>query len=48
LATDLGDNATREILAGILKDEDGHVNEIEENWTKSNRWGSAIPCDSGW
>jgi len=30
VATDVGDNATREILEGILKDEDGHVNEIEE------------------
>ena len=30
LATNLGDNATKEILEGILKDEDGHVNELEE------------------
>jgi bacterioferritin len=29
LATDLGDNATREILEGILTEEDVHVNEIE-------------------
>ena len=29
LAADLGDNATRDILEGILKDEDRHVNEIE-------------------
>ena len=29
LATELGDNATRELLDGILKDEDVHVNEIE-------------------
>lgn len=26
---DIGDNATREILEGILKEEDGHVNDIE-------------------
>jgi bacterioferritin len=30
LAVEVGDNATREILEGILKDEDAHVNEIEE------------------
>ena len=30
LATEVGDNATKEMLEGILKDEDGHVNEIEE------------------
>jgi len=29
LAAELGDNATREILESILKDEDVHVNEIE-------------------
>jgi bacterioferritin len=30
LAVDVGDNATKDILEGILKDEDSHVNEIEE------------------
>jgi bacterioferritin len=39
LATDLGDNATREILAGILKDEDGHVNEIEEKLDQIKQMG---------
>lgn len=29
-ARDIGDNATSEILEGILKDEDAHVDEIEE------------------
>jgi bacterioferritin len=39
LATDLGDNATKEILEGILKDEDGHVNEIEEKLDQINQMG---------
>ena len=39
LATDLGDNATREMLAGILKDEDGHVNEIEEKLGQIKQMG---------
>ena len=30
LARELGDNATADLLEGILKDEDAHVNEIEE------------------
>lgn len=30
LAGELGDFATREILETILKDEDGHIDEIEE------------------
>ena len=30
LATEVADNATKEILEAILKDEDGHVDEIEE------------------
>jgi len=29
LAVEVGDNATRELLESILKDEDGHVDEIE-------------------
>jgi bacterioferritin len=29
LAGDVGDYATREILEGILNDEDGHIDEIE-------------------
>ena len=39
LATDVGDNATREILEGILKDEDGHVNEIEEKLDQIKQMG---------
>jgi bacterioferritin len=31
LAGEVSDFATREILEKILKDEDGHVNQIEEN-----------------
>lgn len=30
LAVEVRDNATKEILEGILKDEDAHVDEIEE------------------
>jgi bacterioferritin len=30
LCADLGDNATKTFLEGILKDEDAHVDEIEE------------------
>jgi bacterioferritin len=30
LSVDVGDNATKEMLDGILTDEDGHVDEIEE------------------
>ncbi len=30
LALEVGDNATKEILEHILKDEDGHINGIEE------------------
>lgn len=29
-ARDIGDNATSELLESILKDEDAHVDEIEE------------------
>lgn len=39
LATDLGDNATRDILQGILKDEDRHVNEIEEKLDQIKQMG---------
>ena len=39
LAVDVGDNATREILEGILKDEDGHVNEIEEKLDQIKQMG---------
>ena len=30
LAVEVGDNATKEMLEGILSDEDAHVDEIEE------------------
>jgi bacterioferritin len=39
LAADLGDNATRDILEGILKDEDRHVNEIEEKLDQIKQMG---------
>ena len=39
VATDVGDNATKEILEGILKDEDGHVNEIEEKLDQVSQMG---------
>ena len=39
LATDVGDNATKEILEAILKDEDGHVNEIEEKLDQIKQMG---------
>ena len=39
LARDVGDNATREILEGILKDEDGHVNELEEKLDQIKQMG---------
>jgi len=39
VATDVGDNATREMLEGILKEEDGHVNEIEENVDQIDQMG---------
>lgn len=31
VATDVDHNATREMLEGILKEEDGHVNDVEES-----------------
>jgi bacterioferritin len=39
LATEVGDNATKEILEGILKDEDNHVNEIEERMDQVEQMG---------
>jgi bacterioferritin len=39
LAMEVGDNATREILEGILKDEDGHVNELEEKLDQIKQMG---------
>jgi bacterioferritin len=39
LAAEVGDNAPREILEGILKDEDGHVNELEEKLDQIKQMG---------
>ena len=39
LAQDVGDNATREILDAILKDEDGHVDELEEKLDQVSQMG---------
>ena len=38
-ARDMGDNATSEILEGILKDEDNHVNQIEEKLDQIKQLG---------
>jgi bacterioferritin len=34
VAVEVGDNATKEMLDGILKDEDSHVNDIEATLTQ--------------
>ena len=39
LAVAVGDNATRGILRGILDDEDGHVDEIEEQQDQIKQMG---------
>jgi bacterioferritin len=39
LAIEVGDNATKEILEGILTDEDSHVNEIEEKLDQIKQMG---------
>ncbi len=39
VATGVGDNATREMLEGILKEEDGHVDKIEENVDQIDQMG---------
>lgn len=39
LATEVGDNATKELLEHILKDEDGHVDEIEEKQDQISQMG---------
>ena len=38
----VGDNATRELLDSILKDEDEHVDEIEENLDQISQMGVQI------
>jgi bacterioferritin len=42
LAAEVSDNATKEILDGILGDEDGHVDEIEEQRDQIEQMGLAI------
>jgi len=42
LATEVDDNATKELLEGILKDEDGHVDEIEEKQDQIAQMGLPI------
>ena len=39
LAVEVGDNATKELLAGILNDEDRHVDNIEENLDQIGQLG---------
>ncbi len=39
LAQDVGDNATKEILDSILKDEDSHVDEIETQQDQIKQMG---------
>ena len=39
LAIEVGDNATKEILESILKDEDGHVDEIETQHDQIEQMG---------
>ena len=39
LSVEAGDNATKEILDGILGDEDAHVNEIEEKNDQISQMG---------
>ena len=39
LAQQVADNATKELLESILKDEDGHMDEIEENQDQIKQMG---------
>ena len=39
LAQEVNDNATKELLEGILQDEDGHVDVIEEKQTQIQQMG---------
>ena len=40
VAMDAGDNATKDILESILKDEDGHVDQIEEKLDQIKQMGA--------
>jgi bacterioferritin len=42
LCTDIGDNATKEMIEGILKDEDGHVDQIEEQQDRVAKMGLQV------
>lgn len=42
LAVEVGDNATKEFLDAILKDEDGHLDEIEAQQTQIEQMGLPI------
>jgi bacterioferritin len=42
LALEVGDNATKEILEHILKDEDGHVDEIEGQQDQIQQMGTQL------
>jgi bacterioferritin len=42
LCVEVGDNATRELLESILKDEDAHVDEIEEQQDRVSKMGLQV------
>jgi len=42
LCTELADNATKEMLEGILKDEDAHVDQIEEQQDRVAKMGLQV------
>ncbi|MHC4626600.1 MAG: bacterioferritin, partial [Planctomycetota bacterium] len=42
LATTVADNATRELLEGILVDEDRHIDEIEERQDQIQQMGEQL------
>ena len=42
LCTEVGDNATKEMLEGILKDEDAHVDQIEEQQDRVSKMGLQV------
>jgi len=39
VAAELGDNGTREMLESILKDEEGHIDEIESHLDQIKQMG---------
>ena len=42
LCVKLGDNATKEVLESILKDEDAHVDQIEEQMDRVKKMGLQV------